>query len=131
MAHAPCALQLYGLQASAAALFPYQHLQHLEALELRTPYLEDEGAEDGLQSLLQQAPGLTQLQWSSWGQDGDLPLPRCLEDFGGLRRLCLERQGLTDLPPCAWLPGKSCLGAQACRPCCGSCGSMRAVCANG
>lgn len=86
---------------------PCQRLQHLQALELAALRPAEEGTlDDCLQAVLQQAPGLTQLQWTPWVAAQGRPLPACLETYGGLRRLSLKRQELLDLPHCAFLPGK-------------------------
>ena len=90
--------------------------------------IEDQDA--CLRALLRQAPGLTQLQWKpSVSEADDRPLPACLQDYGGgLRRVGLARQGLFDLPPCAWLPGEPASGARPAGPAsgaaCAACGCI-------
>ncbi len=97
----PRGLQVKLMSTSLAALQPCSHLSGLQALEVVGLSCE-EGNGAALSALLRQARGLTQLEWNAGHspyQHGAHPLPECLAEYRGLRRLSLPYNGLGDLPP--------------------------------
>lgn len=97
------------------ALLNCPFLGQLTSLTLDMCRSADGGPEPVVEALLQQAPQLRSL--SLLGCFFQHPLPAALINRTGLKHLCLQRNGLTELPPGPYLSSESsagCLSRCAC-----------------